>query len=291
MSKAENIYMDIISILNSMNMKKYVVSVIGATGVFGAQVVKNLLRGDRKEKYQVLICKTTGQSFGKVGELEAVELDEAIPKSDFIILCVEDFEIKDYSNKIVPLMKPGATMILVDASAAYIGDLMMKDGCSFVMVHPCHPPLFGPPEEKGEDIVVCLIKGNESAFEEAKNVCIDMFESVKKVHRVTVEQMVLLEPAAAEIIFNPAALLIKRTIDKVISMGVPKETAESFLLGHALTGLKIVFGKDPHGWTRTADAAAKIGFDLIINKNWEKIFDREELKHLIRRIFEYARSS
>ena len=54
-----------------------------------------------------------------------------------------------------------------------------------------------------QDIVIALHKGAEEGFVTAEKVCREMFAPVVKAHRITVEQMAILEPATAEVVEPP----------------------------------------------------------------------------------------
>ena len=40
------------------------------------------------------------------------------------------------------MMKKGATFILLDPAAAYAREVALRDDCTFVVTHPCHPAIF-----------------------------------------------------------------------------------------------------------------------------------------------------
>jgi hypothetical protein len=109
-----------------------------------------------------------------------------------------------------------------------------------VVTHPCHPPLFASrdtPEEKADlfggsaaqqDIVIALMQGEETNFDAAEKLCCDMFAPVGTTHRITVEQMAILEPAAAEVVIAMLTGVMKEAVEEAVRRGVPRAAARRF---------------------------------------------------------------
>ena len=55
---------------------------------------------------------------------------------------------------------------------------------------------------------------------------------VMRSHRVTLEQMALLEPGLSETVCATLLVVMREAMDEVIKRGVPAEAARDFLLGH-----------------------------------------------------------
>ena len=55
---------------------------------------------------------------------------------------------------------------------------------------------------------------------------------VMRSHRVTVEQMALLEPGLSETVCATLLDVMREAMDEVVARGVPGEAARDFLLGH-----------------------------------------------------------
>ena len=51
-------------------------------------------------------------------------------------------------------------------------------------------------------------------------------------HRVTVEQMAILEPALSETVAATCIAVIREAMEEAIARGVPAEAARDFLMGH-----------------------------------------------------------
>jgi len=271
--------------------EKITISIIGAGGKMGGRITNNLSKGN----YKLLLCEKGEAGLARIREkgLSNTETEEAVPLSDVIIMAVPDAKLGSISENVVPMMKKDATMILLDPAAAYAGEIVLRDDCTFVVTHPCHPPLFGEqdtPEARNDffggatakqDIVIALLQGTEENFQKAKQICREMFAPVVNCHRITVEQMTLLEPAAAEVVGASAAHLLKEAVDEAIKHGVPPEAARAFMLGHIQIALAIVMGKISSPFSDAAKIAIKCGYERIFKPNWKEVFKPEVVKETV----------
>lgn len=194
------------------------------------------------------------------------------------------------------MMRRNATLILLDPAASYVDECLMRKDCTFVVTHPCHPALFSnqeTPEGREDlfggiaakqDIVIALAQGREENFRLADEICRTMFAPVVNSHRITVEQMALLEPAAAEVVIAACAVLMKQALEEAVKQGVPEEAARAFLLGHVQIPLAIVFGRVSSPFSDAAQIAVEVGFDKVIKENWREVFDRNVLRETIHRM-------
>jgi len=95
-------------------------------------------------RYHVLACESDpskAEALVKQG-FHITPVDAAIPAVDFIVLAIPDALIGSLARQFVPKMKPGSTLVMLDAAAAYINDLPEPRGVTFMLTHPCHPPFF-----------------------------------------------------------------------------------------------------------------------------------------------------
>jgi len=269
--------------------KKLNVAIIGAGGTAGSHITDKLLKRD----YSLFLVEK-GEGVARLDErgLPTAKLEEAVPISDIVVMAVPDAKIGEISRNVVPMMKGDAIMILPDPSAAYAGEIALRDDCTFVITHPCHPALFGEqdtPEARKDffggiakqDIVIALLHGREENFEKAKQVCIEMFDPVVKCHRITVEQMVILEPIAAEVVAGSAVSLIKEAFDEAVGCGVPKDAARAFMLGHIQILLAILFGEVSHQISDAAKIAIESGYNRVFRPDWKEVFKPEVIREIV----------
>jgi len=271
------------------------VVLIGAGGKMGIRSARNLMSCP---DYEVMYCETGAEGVARLKELgvSTTPGDEAVGRADLVVLAVPDALVGKVSAGLVPAARAGATVILLDPAAAMAGEVAMRDDLSYVVTHPCHPPLFGEQETREarkdyfggvaawQDIVVALMQGPEEAYARAEALCRAMFRPVRNAHRLTVEQIALLEPAMAEVVAAAAAVLMKDAMEEAVRRGVPRAAAESFMLGHAQIPLAIVFGAVPSPFSDGAKVAIQWGTERVIRPDWRKVFDPDQVKEVIERM-------
>jgi D-apionate oxidoisomerase len=265
------------------------IAIVGAGGKMGSRAALKISTAG----YHVLLCERDPAKAAamEAGGYRMTPLEDAVAQADFIVLAVPDELIGAISQDVLPRMKPGAALIALDAAAAYVGEIPMRDGITQMIVHPCHPPLFAEQDPRGprdffggiapQDVLVALIQGSEEVFQEGTEVTKAMFAPVQKVHRVTPEEFALLEPAMSEIVVATAATLMKAALEVAIERGVPREAAESFMAGHAQIAMAIVFGAEPSPFSDAAKIAIRWGMEQIIQPDWRRVFEPESLNQAI----------
>lgn len=275
------------------------IAIIGAGGKMGQRLTANL----RKRGHAPLLCERAAAGVARIeaSGLSVVTAETALAEADYIILAVPDARIGELTAELVPQARPGTTFILLDPAAAYAGIVTLRDDCTFVVTHPCHPALFeeqDSPEARQDmfggiaakqDIVIALHQGERQSFETAERICIEMFAPVVTCHRITVEQMALLEPAAAEVVAAAAACIMKEAMDEVIRMGVPAAAARSFMLGHIQIPLAIAFNS-VNPFSDAAKIAIEYGYENIFRPDWKRVFTKESLDEVLRRMLHLERS-
>lgn len=274
-------------------MKKSV-AIIGAGGKMGARATEKIAFG---QVWDVLLCESDAAKAKPLRDqgLTVTPVDEAMGIADFAVMAVPDALIGAIARELVPQMKAGATLIMLDAAAAYVGELPERADVTQMITHPCHPPFFTEqptPEARRDyfggvamqDIIVSLISGSEADFSEAIEVCKAMFAPVNRALRVSPEQFAFLEPAMSEIVVAAAAAWMKDSLELAVANGVPREVAEAFMAGHAQIALAIVFGAEKSPFSDAAKRAIEWGTRAYINPAWRNVYSREVLAPAIREI-------
>src|SRR5690606_4124108 len=150
--------------------------------------------------------------------------------------------------------KSGSLLILLDPAAAYLEQLPIRKDVSYFISHPCHPPVFNDEDQEArrdyfggvkakQAIVSALMSGPEEDFARGEAIAKEMFAPVMRSHRVTVEQLAMLEPTMAETISSMLATIMGEAMEEAVKRGVPYEAARDFMLGHVNIQLAIVFGE------------------------------------------------
>jgi hypothetical protein len=270
-----------------------VVALIGAGGKMGSRLLTKLVADDQ---WSLRLSEKAPQAAERLRQqgLEVVEPEAAVARADIVVLAVPDRLIGTVSSSLVDHARPGALVLLLDPAAAMVGEVALRAPLHYAVCHPCHPPLFGdqPTDEARhdyfggvaawQDLVLALMQGPEEAYHLAERFCRSAMGPVRHVHRVTVEQMAILEPAMAEVVGGAAAMLMKEAMEEAIRRGVPRPAAESFMLGHVQVPLAIFFGFIDAQVSDAAKIAIRHGTEKVLRDDWRQVFEPENLRAVIR---------
>jgi hypothetical protein len=206
------------------------------------------------------------------------------------VLAVPDRILSAVAGEIIPQMKPAAMVIFLDPAVPVSGLLPEREDVSYFVVHPCHPPVVNDEvtaEAKADfyggvaarqSLVCALMQGPEQAYALGERIVRLMFAPILRVHRITVEQMALLEPAMAETVVLTCMFIMKEAMEQAVARGVPAEAAFDFLMGHINVNLGIMFGFLPN--TQFSDGAYKMVENAkkqLIRPDWQQVFEPENL--------------
>jgi hypothetical protein len=204
---------------------------------------------------------------------------------------------------VAPSLKSGAMMICLDPAAPHGGELPKREDISYFVTHPCHPPVvsdetdpearmdfFGGVKAK-QNIVCALIQGSEEDYAHGEAIARKMFAPVMRAHRITVEQMAILEPAMAETVVLTCMSVIHEAMDEAIRRGVPPEAARDFLLGHMNVNIGILFGFIDAEVSDGARLMMERAKRRIFQPDWKKVFEPESLLEEIKAITQGASAS
>ena len=189
------------------------------------------------------------------GGIETSPPDEALGRAEAVILAVPDRLIGAITHEIVPKLNPGTIVLGLDPAAAYAGVMPERDDITYFIAHPCHPRLFSDAEPAGpksdwfggqgtlgQGVVCALHQGPEEHYAVGEQLAAAMFAPILRMHRVTVEQMAILEPAVVESTMATCIAAMREAMDRAIALGVPEQAARDFCLGHIRTLTAVTFG-------------------------------------------------
>lgn len=275
---------------------KTTITLMGAGGKMGCRITDNL-RHHPDFVLRYVEVSPTGLAHLKQRGLEPTPQSTALADSDVVILAVPDRIIGRITHEIVPQLKPGTLVIGLDPAAAYAGVMPARADITYFVTHPCHPPLFGDhrPADASTDwfggvgrepqsIVCALHSGAEEHFALGEKIARAMFQPILRSHRITVEQMAILEPALVESIGICLVMVMKKAMDRAIEMGVPEHAARDFVLGHLRTILAIVFGFAGFPFSDGALKAVEQNMSRIIRDDWMKVMEIDQIKASVREI-------
>ncbi|HET7178792.1 MAG TPA: phosphogluconate dehydrogenase C-terminal domain-containing protein [Chryseosolibacter sp.] len=276
-------------------MKQVKIALIGAGGKMGCRLTDNFIPN---KAYQVSYVEVSEQGIANLSKrnVQVTAHTEAVPQADVVILGVPDVAIARISQELVPMMKPGALVLTLDPAAPLDGVICHRDDLGYVIAHPCHPSIFNwePSEAAFRDfyggisakqsIVVALMCGSEDHYKLGEKVAQDMYGPIHQTHRITLEQMAMLEPAMVETLAQTCMEVVREGFDKIVALGVPEAAARDFVLGHLRIQIAVLF-KEVNG--TFSDAAYKISKrakPILFREGWQKIFDMDDIKEQVRDI-------
>jgi len=271
------------------------IALVGAGGKMGCRLTDNFLKCPH---YLLDYLEISEQGIQNLGKRNVVtgNAEKAIPEADVVILAVPDVAIGKISKEIIPSMKAGALVLTLDPAAPLDGVIQHRDDLGYVIAHPCHPSVFNwePTEDAFRDfyggitakqsIVVALMHGNEEHYSLGEKVSQDMYGPIKDTHRITLEQMAMLEPAMVETLAQTCMEVVKEGYDRIVELGVPEKAARDFVLGHLRIQIAVLF-KEVNG--TFSDAAYKISKrakPILFKENWKKIFEMDDIRQQVRDI-------
>lgn len=259
------------------------IALIGAGGKMGCRITDNLQGSSYTMKY-IEVGERGLQNLQSRG-LSVSPQDETVSDADVVILAVPDVAIGKISSTIVPKMKEGAKLILLDPAAAYLRQLPERSDITHFVAHPCHPSIFNDetdPEAirdffggiKAKQAVVCaLIQGPEDDYVLCESIVRIMYAPIMRIHRITIEQMAILEPTMSETIGAAVAMFLRAAMDEAIKRGVPAEAARDFMLGHINIELAVAFGEAGNPFSDACQVAIEYGKPYWLKDGWEALFE------------------
>lgn len=272
-------------------MKKVVL--VGAGGKMGCRITDNM---KHSTNYQMSYLEV-GQAGIERLQTRGVTVsqpEQVVPQADLVIFAVPDIHIGKVTDSIVPQMKPGSIGVCLDPAAPLAGHLPKRADISYFVTHPAHPSVFNwEPDEKthfdyfggiaAKQAIVCaLMQGPEEHYKVGEDLAKAMYAPVFRAHRITVEQMGILEPAMSETFMSTLTKLMREGLDEVVKRGVPQEAAWDFFLGHLNIQLGVLFDQLPGAvFSDAAYKAMDIGRPLIVKEDWKQIFEPENVKQQI----------
>jgi D-apionate oxidoisomerase len=271
------------------------ITLVGAGGKMGCRLTDNFLKCPQYTLDYLEVSPQGIENLKQRGVSVSMQ-KEAVPVSDVVILAVPDVAIGAISKEVIPMMKPGSLVMTLDPAAPLDGVIHHRDDLGYVIAHPCHPSIFNwePTEQAFRDfyggisarqsIVVALMHGTEDHYRLGEKVAQDMYGPIKDTHRITLEQMAILEPAMVETLAQTCMEVVKEGYDRIVQLGVPEAAARDFVLGHLRIQIAVLF-KEVNG--TFSDAAYKISKrakPILFKENWSKIFEMDDIREQVKDI-------
>jgi hypothetical protein len=271
------------------------IALFGAGGKMGYRLSTNF----RDSPYAVRHVEVSeaGRERLKSGlGFEAVSPDMALDGADVVILAVPDTHIGKVAVGIEKMLAPGTMVIALDAAAPFAGHLPKRPDLTYFVTHPCHPPIFNDetdPDAKRDyfgghkakqHFVSALMQGPEADFAKGEAIARIIWAPVMRSHRVTVEQLALLEPGLSETVCASLLVVMKEALDEVVARGVPRQAALDFLLGHMNVLGAVIFGQTNGVFSDACNKAIEFGKPALMRDDWKRVFEPQEIAASIQRI-------
>jgi D-apionate oxidoisomerase len=271
------------------------IALFGAGGKMGVRLGTNL----KKSAYNVAPVEVSDVGQKRLQDelgWTVVPADQALQDADVVVLAVPDTAIGKVAHGIVDKLAPGTIVVILDAAAPYAGHLPKRDDITYFVTHPCHPPIFNDETEMHakldrfggvaakQAIVCCLMQGPESDYARGEAVAHAIWAPVMRSHRLTVEQLALLEPGLAETVVASLLDVMREAMDEVVTRGVPAEAARDFLLGHMNILAAVIFKEQPGVFSDACNKAIQFGKPVLMRDDWKRVFEPGEIAASIQRI-------
>lgn len=271
------------------------VAIFGAAGNMGTRTSRSLKRSGKYELSFIEAGEAGQQKLRDRGDTPTPE-EEALDRADVVLLAVPDHLIGPVAEQVVPKAKSGALIMCLDPAAPYGGKLPERSDVSYFITHPGHPPVFNDEQTMEarrdffgsgiakQSIVNALVQGSDEDYAKGEEIAKDMFGPILRSHRVTVEQLVMLEPALTETVVATCCVVMREAMDEVIKRGVPAEAARDFLLGHINIPLAIVFEEIEWDFSAGAKMAIEEAKKDVFQPDWKKVFKPENIRRSVAKI-------
>jgi hypothetical protein len=272
-----------------------VVALFGAGGKMGMRLGRNLA-ASRFTMRPVEVSPAGQERVRTAFGLDCLEAEEAIAGAEVVVLAVPDTHVGAVATTLLPKLASGTIVVILDAAAPHAGHLPERADITYFVTHPCHPPIFNDetdPAAKADHfggiaakqhIVNALMQGPEEHYALGEEVARAIWAPVMRSHRVTVEQMAILEPGLSETVCATLLDAMREAMEEAIARGVPREAARDFLLGHMNILAAVTFEEVQGVFSDACNKAIVFGKDTILKPDWKRLFEPEEIAASVRRI-------
>jgi hypothetical protein len=271
------------------------IALFGAGGKMGCRLTANL-KGSEFEVRHVEVSEAGRRRLEDEFDVNCCSPEEALKTAQAVILAVPDTIVGKVAAQIAPQLQAGVMVITLDAAAPFAGHLPHRNDLVYFVTHPCHPPIFNEETVVAakrdyfggalaqQHIVCALMQGPEEAYSLGESIARTIYAPVLRSHRVTVDQMALLEPVLSETIVASLLDVMREAMDEVVARGVPREAARDFLLGHLNILGAVTFGEIAGVFSDACNKAIQFGKPMLLRDDWKKVFEPTEVAASIQRI-------
>jgi D-apionate oxidoisomerase len=265
------------------------IAILGGGGKMGCRLTDNFLKCSPAHELMLVEVNPDGIKRIEQRGLKPTDQETALQSADVVILALPDRILGKIAHQIVPKIKSGTIVITLDPAAAHAGELPSREDITYFVSHPCHPDVFDYFETEAERadffggvdarqaIVCALLQGPEENYAIGEQLAKQFYAPTTRSHRITVEQMAILEPTMAETCGIALVKALREALDEAVNRGVPREAAEDFMFGHIRVELGIAFGRAPFPFSDGAILISDYGKKQLFTDNWKDLFNPDKV--------------
>jgi len=273
------------------------VAILGAGGNMGRRITRSL-RDDPAYTLRLVEPGQSGRKLIQDAGLTVVAQAEGLRGADVVIFAVPDKIVRTVAAEVVPALDPGTSILFLDPAAVAAGRIPRREDIQCYVTHPTHPPLYSimdetEPEARRDywggglahqSIVFAIAWGDDDHATMVENLCVSMFAPITRSHRITVEQMAMLEPALSETLTNGCIAIIHEGMERVVKAGVPEAAVKDFLMGHLQIGIALIFEQLDWKMSEGAQLALVQSRKQLFRDDWFAIFEPENIMKSLQQI-------
>ncbi|WP_421724073.1 phosphogluconate dehydrogenase C-terminal domain-containing protein [Bauldia sp.] len=264
------------------------VAVLGAGGKMGFRVARKLF--DAGYDLRAIEVSDAGKQRLSEAGMVAEDGEDWIADTRAVVLALPDNIIGAVAADLVPKLPSGTLVIILDAAAPYAGVLPERADIAYFVGHPCHPPLFNDETDPAartdyhggiakQAIVCALMQGSEDDFAIGEEICKVMWSPVTRSHRVSVEQLAILEPGLSEMIAMPFVDTMVEAVDECANTyGIDRQAAFDFLIGHLNVEIAMWFGFAPKVPSDAALNLMRFAKGVVVKDTWRDALNPQKVK-------------
>lgn len=222
--------------------------------------------------------------------IPVMDQDAALDSATVVVLALPDNLIASVAKAIVPTLAPGTIVMILDAAAPFAGVLPERADITYFIGHPCHPPLYANLDDSAQRadvhggvapqaIVCALMQGPEDHYAIGREVCEVMWAPIIRTHRVTTEQMAILEPGLSEMVAMPFVDAMIEAVDICADKyDIDRQAAFDFMIGHINVEVSMWFGFTPKIPSDAALRLMRFARGVVLRDDWERALDPKVVK-------------
>jgi D-apionate oxidoisomerase len=263
------------------NAMKTSIAILGAGGKMGFRITRKLV--DAGYDVRAVEIGEAGKARLAEANIAATDMETGVAGAQVVIFALPDNVIGNVARQLSPRLAAGTMLLILDAAAPYAEDLPKdRPDLTYFVGHPCHPPLYSTETQGAErtdyhggvapqSIVCALMQGPEAHYALGAEICGAMWSPIVKTHRVTVEQLAILEPGLSEMIAMAFVDTMSEAVDECANVhGIDREAAFDFLIGHLNVEIAMWFGYSPKVPSDAALRLMRFAKSKVVHPDWKK---------------------